>query len=183
MINNELKVEKIKTSTIFPDLFESKLIDILATCERQAHMNKLVNDGNWTRLIKDSLAKEGLLRGYEICTSGFKDEYNSEWLFDMVWYKEDEQKRLIDVPLVVESEWSTNHKQIKFDFEKLLVANAEHKLMICQSYDHNKEDLEKYFYEAIQCYKLNRKGERYLIAILDKDPNVETFAFPIFEKL
>src|SRR2546430_11816980 len=39
---------------------------------------------------------------------------------------------LIGLPLVLESEWGTHDEAIDYDFQKLLVARAEHRVMICQ---------------------------------------------------
>jgi hypothetical protein len=169
---------------ISPDSFENKLIELLNATEKEAHEKKITHDGNWTTLFKDRLGELGECSAYkyQICTSGFEGKYEREWLYDLVWYQENDQKKLIDIPLVVECEWKESLNEIKFDFEKLLLANSRYRLMICQSYQKNKESLKKYFEEAIQCYSLNRKADRYLIAILDKDPKVETFEFFVYQK-
>lgn len=160
--------------------FEKELTNLLEQCVKFLHDNEINGNNNWTLEIKKELAQLGTSKEYKICTSGFQDEYNNEWLYDLVWYSEDDSNKLIDVPLVVESEWGSNLEQIKFDFEKLLLANSTNKLMICQCYKHNYEKLTKYFESAIQSYRLNRTGDRYLFAILDIDN--EVFNFEVFEK-
>lgn len=166
--------------TTTANTFELALVNELNLAEKEAHQHRLKGGSSWTDIIKDKLARSGEQLGYKICTSSFKDVYNSEWLFDMVWYEENAEKRLISVPLVVESEWGKREDQIKFDFEKLLLANAKHRLMICQVTDSRKQSLEAYFKKAISDYQLNRKGDRYLIAMLSIEQ--EEFEFVVFEK-
>lgn len=144
------------------------------------HANEIRGDYNWTLKFKELLAILGERKGFKVCTSGFQNQFNNEWLYDMVWYQEDEYQRLIDVPLVVESEWGSKLEQIKFDFEKLLLANSPNKLMICQSYSSKVETLLNYFEKAIQSYKLNKPGDKYMVAILDIKE--EEFKFEVFIK-
>lgn len=123
-------------------------------------------DRSWTLRIKERIGNLGLQKGFDVAASGFKDKFEGEWLFDMVWYEEDEDKRLARLPLAMESEWSKNYGAIKYDFEKLLVARAECKLMICQCNPDDTELLFSLLQEAVSAFK-GSKGERYLIAILD----------------
>ena len=160
--------------------FENEIISTLNSAVKYLHDNKIYGDKNWTNSFKEQLAELGKNYGNEVCTSGFADLYNNEWLYDMVWYKENDKKYLIEVSLVVESEWGGHLNQIKFDFEKLLTANSTHKLMICQSHPSNYDTLIEYFDEAIDCYQLNKIGERYLIAVLDKKE--EEFYYEVFQK-
>jgi len=88
------------------------------------------------RKIKKLLGDLGKRLGYKVCASTWDKKYNSEWLYDLVWYRENDEEYLVEVPLVVECEWGTNTKKhIKFDFEKLLLAKAGIKLMICSNND------------------------------------------------
>ena len=105
-----------------------------------------------TRLIKVNLAMLGHKLGYKVYANGLTDE----------------DLRKIDV----ECEWNPNKKQhvkevaysgFKYDFQKLLVCNAQLRLMIFQI---KKMDdlinLEEYFNKAIQDYSLLAKGARFL---------------------
>src|SRR4051794_25171184 len=98
-----------------PDFLEEQIITVLNNAVEELHANGIQGDDSWTRKFKERLAELGESLGCKICTSGFKDIYNNEWLFDMVWYKENEKQQLVDVPLVVESEWRKSLKHIKFD--------------------------------------------------------------------
>lgn len=97
---------------------------------------------------------------------GLRTNLKGNGFFDMVWYEEDEDKRLDRLPLAMESEWSKNYGEIKYDFEKLLVARAECKLMICQCHPDDTELLISLLQEAVSAFKA-AKGDRYLIAVLD----------------
>ncbi|MCA6441111.1 MAG: hypothetical protein IM581_14355 [Chitinophagaceae bacterium] len=84
----------------------------------------------WTRNIKERLCALGTKLKCRVAVGGFRDEYEQEWLYDITWYEEDSENRLIRIPLIVESEWDTSYIGIKYDFEKLLVGNAVRRLLI-----------------------------------------------------
>ena len=90
---------------------------------------------------------------------------------------------MTSVPLAVECEWNPNKKQhikevaysgFKYDFQKLVVCNAQLRLMIFQI---KKMDdlinLEEYFNKAIQNYSFLAKGSRFLfLAFFPKEEKV-----------
>lgn len=107
-----------------------------------------------TRLVKDTLTllSDRELPGkpsYLVCSHGLSDHLrqtnggkykNSEWLYDLHWYTEgNEPYSPTSLPLVVECEWNPKkrgekkkipYSGIKYDFQKLLIANADLRLMI-----------------------------------------------------
>ncbi len=144
---------------------------------------RLSSNRDWTFFLKESLGNLGKAQKYKICASGFRDIYDPEWLYDLVWYEEigdGDNRRLINVALVVECEWMPYFTSIKYDFEKLLIANAGHRLMICYAHEYEHERLLTYFREAINLYKHCRQGERFMIAILNSDNH--EFAFDLILK-
>lgn len=147
------------------DEIEADLIKILNDFLKEADKENHTGNVIWTKRIKEEIGRLGHQKEYEVaagkCDIGF-----SEWLFDLVWYQEDEEGRLIRVPLIVESEWSMVYRDIKYDFEKLLVGNAERRLMICQAPSERIEELFSKLKEAIIAFKENY-GDRFLIAIYD----------------
>ena len=146
---------------------EIELIKILNSVRDEWYIYKtLKGDKNWTIRIKHLFANYGSLLGYEVCGSGLCD-HHGEWLYDLVWYKNTNEGLLESVPLVVESEWKRNLKDIQYDFEKLLLSNSSLRLMICQTNTNNIYELKQYFSKAVESYKLLKKGDRFLIAILD----------------
>lgn len=81
------------------------------------------------RDIKSSLAAEGQRLGFQVLPSGRR----GEWLYDLLWRRLDANRNLIDVPLAVEIEVSDSSLGgIRYDFNKLLQAQAGHKLMVFQ---------------------------------------------------
>lgn len=152
-----------------------------AVCDKLK--DRKYTDTEWTNEVKQTLAELGESKRYLIYTSGFGTEYNREWLFDLVWYKEEgaeHNARLIDVPLVVECEWNMAFKHIKFDFEKLLTSNARLRLMTCYSHPNDIAGLKVYFKEAIDKYPLLQQGARFLLAILNSHTN--EFEFELYVK-
>lgn len=121
----------------------------------------------WTEEIKNSLGELGRDNNFSICASTLDKDYECEWLYDLVWYKENENGYLIDVPLVVESEWKTDLiKDIKFDFEKLLLAKSRVKLMICGCNEKKMGSYLEYFQAAIDVCPLVDDRDNFLIAIV-----------------
>lgn len=153
------------------ELLEEKLKAVLnQVCEESAAG---ITNGNksWTKRIKELICSLGTeVYGIGASTGGFAPAFDPEWLYDVTWYQnqEEEPHMLLDIPLVVESEWSHKFAQVKYDFEKLLVARAGLRLMICQvRVGKSKEYLFDYFQKAVETCKLSQKGDRYLIAIYD----------------
>src|SRR3954452_24202046 len=101
----------MQTSVLIEELKKS-----LALSCKEMIDNEVYGDLKWTQGLKKALCTLGSDYGYKVCTSTEKKDFENEWLYDLVWYKEDGGHFLIDVPLVVESEWKKNlEKDIKFD--------------------------------------------------------------------
>ena len=138
-------------------------------------------DKKWTYFLKQKIAQLGLRKGYKVAVGGFADDFEKEWLYDLVWYREDLQGCLMNIPLIMESEWRKNYSEIKFDFEKLLLGNAEMRLMICQSKEKDISNLISKFKNAIDIFNQN-KGNRFFFAVLNSDTE-EEFIFKTYTKL
>lgn len=106
----------------------------------------------WARRIKEDLGLLGHEHEFITCTAGFKGTFERGWLYDHLWYQEDVEGFLLDVPLVVESEWLEKFSEIKFAFKKLLATRATLRLMICQCRSRYKEERLQYFRDAIKVY-------------------------------
>ena len=146
------------------DEIEIKIKNLLDALVIEADEKKYEGNTIWTNRIKELLRDLGWELGFEVCPDGSS---NPAWLFDLNWYLTNEDDRIISLPLVVESEWNRDLRSIRYDFEKLLTSNAEHRLMICQAKTELIEERFQYFEKAVQDYCLNNKNDRYLIAILD----------------
>lgn len=142
--------------------------------------------------IKCSLIRLGHTLGYKVYANGLNGEQkkyffenngfiNREYLFDIFWYKEVKDEHYITetVSLVGESELGDRRKgdlsksknaAVKFDFQKLLVANAELRLLIFKVKNESElNDLNEYFDKAIVAYKLLQKGSILLFACFNHE--------------
>jgi hypothetical protein len=173
----EMKSKYTYMTTSF-DNIELAIESALVRYAAKASEANFASDKDWTYFLKASLGDLGEENKYRVCTSGFKDVFDCEWLYDLVWYEElteGNKKRLVDVPLVVECEWNPYLEPIRYDFEKLLIANASHKLMICYVHPKYRQDRLDYFKEAVTLYKHCKHGDRYMIAMLDMESHQFTF--------
>ena len=96
-------------------------------------------NGAWTLLIKHQLAQLGDEMAYEVCISAAARPGNDrhpwpECLYDLTWLKmANDGKDVARVPLVFESEWhSSREEQIDADFQELLLARADCRVMVFQ---------------------------------------------------
>lgn len=143
-----------------------------------------------TRLIKDRLALIGHNEfNYKVYANGLSPNLtqlnggtfkNSEWLFDLHWYVEGKNPYTTTrLPLIMECEWQQKRKGdrkvpfsgIKYDFQKLLVSNAEFRLMIFKIKNSNDFNfLSEYFEDNISNYEHLLKNSKFLfIAFYDKE--------------
>lgn len=147
-------IERIKTS--------------LLDAARNAYSQPQLDTDGWTREVSQNLLDLGQSFGFKVCVSRLRAD-NPEWLYDMVWYTvrgEGMDERLDDVPMVMECEWHSAPVKIAEDFEKLLVANAPLKVMVCYPKASAREYVLAYFRDSIEHYKQKRTGDKYLIALL-----------------
>ena len=135
--------------------------------------------------IKYNMVKLGHELGYRVYANGLTEEQkkeqfdkykfvNREFLFDIHWYKDKKKEYYMPeiISLVAESELGDRRKgdqsklknpAVMFDFQKLLVANAELRLLIFKAKSRIElEALEKYFEKSIAAYKLLQKGSIFL---------------------
>jgi len=126
------------------------------------------SDSACTQLVKSELCDLGKERGYTVYTNRTREK-SFEWLFDLTWTEEDSDQ-LWSIPLVVESEWHRSDERVWDDFEKLLAARAEHRLMIV--WRPRKAQAERLFENliaTIENFRLTQPGDRYLLACYTDD--------------
>ena len=126
----------------------------------------------WTKEIKRVFIELGHKEGFKVCAHGVDTADAKEWLYDLVWYRDDENGRLESVPLVLESEWEAKYEGIKYDFEKLLLARTVYKVMIFQG------EIESHFEElkeSILAFKDPGASGTFILAGFDG----ERFEFDI----
>lgn len=89
-------------------------------------------DAAWTKEIKNRLSGLGHEKKFLVYASSASGVDGGEWLYDLTWLNYS-NKNLIDVELVLESEWTFNN--IDDDFQKLLLAKSELRVLIFQAKD------------------------------------------------
>lgn len=152
------------------DRIEQNIIDALNKLPPITR-NYNFSDGEWTIAIqaifsrlghqencKVAANKKNVGRGFEQIrqlVAGDTPEHN-EWLYDILWWHQKHQSYMLDVPLVLESEWG-DHVAYEYDFQKLLLARSKYKVMIFECGNHVIE----WSKEQIRHFS-GTKGDRYL---------------------
>jgi hypothetical protein len=143
--------------------------------------------GGWTVLIKEQLARLGDEMDYAVCTSGAvranpQGQPWPDWLYDLTWLKMvDGGKHLARVPLVLEAEWHSHRgEQIDADFQELLLARADLRVMVFQQRKASAvqtvmDDLER----QAKAFEATGSGDLYLLCGYDWE-DTRRFAFRTF---
>ena len=125
-----------------------------------------------------------MLRRQEICFSCWakgmpKDgRGGGEWLYDVTWCDSDRDGWLRSIPMVAEGEWG-NLGDIDDDFQKLLVARAKIRVMVCDAgyADGGTTAIANRFSEWVGAFE-GAQGDTYLLIAHAKDnENMETWRF------
>jgi len=74
---------------------------------------------------------------------------------------------MLNLTLVMESEWSKKYGEIKYDFEKLLIAKAKFKVFVFQAKSQNVVSYLNELEKGIHIYQGGSVGEIYLLACYD----------------
>lgn len=139
----------------------------------------LMGDEKEYKVYSHSLSKE-FMDKYKN-EKGDSKFVNREWLYDLLWYREDNDGGYfpLDFPLIVESEWENRRREdrkgdrysgIKYDFQKLLLSNTGLRLMIFKiSKEEELNHLSEYFNNAITKYTPLKNGEFLFVAFHDKE--------------
>lgn len=143
---------------------------------------KLESTKWWTNQVMTALCDWSLEKGFWVDVSGmneFAEAYpgrvGNEFLYDLTCLKRDGEW-LEEIPLVAECEWG-KPQGIEYDFQKLLLARADVRLMVFNGNHYRTDDprssdaktsiesggLEK-FVDYIKKYKQTKKGDAYLFA-------------------
>ena len=134
-------------------------------------VNHESQNSRWTEVILSSICHAKPKARTFCCCSSCKDAYG-EWLFDLVWYTEDNQRRLRQLSLVLESEWSHYDFEIKYDFEKLLIAKCPTKVMLTES-----DAALKIVRDGIKAFGQSDSSEVYMLANFKG----QQFVFSLFD--
>ena len=158
------------------DSVEERVIRSLQGLQKKANS---INDtsSDWTRAIKNEIAKVGNQLGYEVYASSCEFAKYGEWIFDLTWADIDKDEYLRSIPLALESEWIPS--EVLDDFCKLLVSRAKHRVMVFWA--GNKTSMKSKIEEMVDEVKNSRmteSGDRYLFTCWIED--VERFDFRLY---
>ena len=124
----------------------------------------------WTKEVKSAVRCVLKENGFKVYASNCDETDGTEWLYDLTGIEE-ENGYLRRVPLVLESEWKrwdtqeNYEREILYDFRKLLVSRADHRIMVfeAKSEKEEKEVIEQLLQHVQNCQH-SAKGDRYLFA-------------------
>lgn len=130
----------------------------------------------WTLEVKTALCRWGVKQGFCACAHGVKDRFRDlpkkkrpryEWLFDVtcLTYRGRYPDR---VALVAECEWG-GEDEIYDDFEKLLVARAEIRLMVFDADQLPKGNRFRKFEKYVKRFGRTRREDTYILAAYSEE--------------
>jgi len=152
---------------------KQKIVCGLQQIAATAESEKWTSDRTWTIAIKQLLDELGKQYGFRTCANGCDSSMVANGCGDFVWLELDQENQIIDVPLVVESEWG-NTLAVLDDFQKIVIVNARLKLMIFQPRDLNSTLTT--LKNTVLAFRYTRPGDHYLFACwYDRAWTFETF--------
>ena len=127
----------------------------------------------WTRSVKTKLCKIGRGFGYEVGASDVKlsERDYGEWLYDVTWRKyAGSPSNLVSAPLAAECEWH-GEGNVRDDFDKLLLAQANLRLMIFYGGDReSSEKIVRQLASKVFSFKAPPRWESWLLAAWEGNP-------------
>ena len=190
-MNTWIKYTKNAPKVELSDLTSEKIVMKIGSC-LDDFLRCDTTDGQRTERIKAALTELGRTLNYKVEANRLPahmrqshggQEKNTEWLYDIHWYEEveDDDYMPTSLPLVVECEWNPKrngerkqvpYSGIKYDFQKLLIANADLRLMIFRIRKRDKEEdlqeLSNYFDKAINSYRNLAGNSKFLFIAFDE---------------
>jgi hypothetical protein len=87
----------------------------------------------------------------------------------MIWIKPGSEGTILDLVLALECEWRMG--QEIYDFQKLLLARADHRVMVFQGNLQHRTNTIAKMREGIKQFAKSSAGDRYLFACWDREPS------------
>jgi|GEM_PF-5063038 len=173
---------------------EETIKSIKTELEISCNVNILLSGRKpWSGLVKQTFIKLAISQNCRACcslsevvkatlTPEEQDAVNwGEWLYDLVWYtsvidkyENRDIERTTSIPLVMECEWDATLDAIALDFDKLLVANADLRVMVCGGYKNFPSDaIIEQCKRAVQTYEQGHIGDTFLVCIVPEEGDPE----------
>lgn len=130
---------------------------------RELQANGIMGNKDWTHDCLNALVKLGREIGYGVCPE--PDIMKGEWLYDLIWYTEEEcewPNRVTDVVLACESEWAQKLCDIRYDFQKLVQAKSRLKMLISRELTDDEFAMLK---QDVECFMRKDESEIYIFAM------------------
>lgn len=168
---------------IWTELVARQIRDCLTKVADDLKSDKITADGPWTKAIMAGLRDLGKNYDLKTCASGIDNDPDwGEWLYDLCWVDAETNEttgwNLRSVPLVAECEWQHNLWAIGFDFDKLLLARADLKLMIYQDIpNHSVKKIADHLAERAKAFSGPDDEGLYVLAGYDNDEKVRAFSY------
>ncbi|WP_139555997.1 hypothetical protein [Methylotetracoccus oryzae] len=126
--------------------------------------------GKWTKAIKQSLCDYARKQGFRVAASGCTGAEESEFLYDMTWWKQ-EGDFMTKVPLILESELQSPSYVIDKDFYKLMLGRAEHRVWIFERKTEAQiDETFEAIINSVMMFANSTPGDRYLLMGVDWNP-------------
>lgn len=135
----------------------------LTETARRLQSEGAMDNRRWTHDCFNSLVTIGRQIGYGVCPE--PDIMKGEWLYDLIWYTEEEcewPNRVTDVVLACESEWAQKLCDIRYDFQKLVQAKSRLKMLISRELTDDEFAMLK---QDIECFMRKDESEIYIFAM------------------
>ena len=114
----------------------------------------------WTVETKMLLVDLGNRKGCQTCASKIESAtWPREWLYDVVWLQAKGAFLVEDIRLVAEIEWG-NAQDVWEDFQKLLVARSDHRVMIFD----DKPGLQGELIRLVRTFRKRGPDDKYYLA-------------------
>lgn len=132
----------------------------------------------WSQAVKRGLVDLAKAYGWEAHASQCDNPDRPEWLYDVTWLQRT-GGIIADSPLVAEIEWLHDGREIMKDFQKLLLARAEVRLMVFEASNPTRaRELTDELIAQARAYSRTEPGDRYILACLDNPrSDVEPYNF------
>lgn len=161
----KLSESKVSKEMSVSDEIERQIIQILESTISEDWQGWGEKDR--TEYIKKNIGSIGQQykeEGWSVWAGGCTYREHGEWLFDMTWLQYSD-KFLLSVPLVLESEWERSIDDIMDDFQKMLLAKADHRVMIFRAKTEKKGiDIIEELIKQVETFHHTEPCDRYLFA-------------------
>ena len=148
-----------------------QLAEIDSILNRLGRQDQGWDGSQWTRMIKEELIRLAESHGCEGYARQCTNAKAGEWLFDVIWLRAGEGEKaglVTDSPLVAEIEWDKAPGAVMDDFQKLLLARADTRLMVLATPNAKlaSKRVERLI-QQIRAYGRTQSGDRYIFACND----------------